>query len=114
MWSSLLSVAGLLIAGAILVVAWLRLRTSVRQNRELKALVDDAHGLGLRVVTDLVHSHSVRNEVEGLSRFDGTTYQYFHEGPRGEHSAWDSRCSVRNMGRIAPGRRTASRTATGS
>jgi 1,4-alpha-glucan branching enzyme len=40
---------------------------------------------------DLVHSHAVSNEVEGLSRFDGTPYQFFHEGPRGIHSAWDSR-----------------------
>ena len=59
---------------------------------ELKALVDDAHAAGLYVIMDLVHSHSVRNEVEGLSRFDGTPYQYFHDGPRGDHLAWDSRC----------------------
>ncbi|MEI6514373.1 MAG: alpha amylase C-terminal domain-containing protein [bacterium] len=59
---------------------------------ELKSLVDAAHGAGLAVIMDLVHSHSVRNEVEGLSRFDGTPYQYFHEGPRGNHVAWDSRC----------------------
>jgi 1,4-alpha-glucan branching enzyme len=59
---------------------------------ELKALVDAAHGAGLAVIIDLVHSHAVRNEVEGLSRFDGTLYQYFHGGPRGDHVAWDSRC----------------------
>jgi len=59
---------------------------------ELKELVDTAHGAGLAVVMDIVHSHSVRNETEGLSRFDGTLWQYFHDGPRGEHSAWDSRC----------------------
>jgi len=59
---------------------------------ELKYLVDTAHGAGLRVVMDLVHSHGVSNEVEGLSRFDGTLYQYFHDGPRGTHPAWDSRC----------------------
>ena len=41
---------------------------------------------------DLVHSHAVSNEVEGLSRFDGTLHQYFHGGPRGMHRAWDSRC----------------------
>ncbi len=59
---------------------------------DLKALIDTAHGAGLAVVMDLVHSHAVRNEVEGLSHFDGTPYQFFHDGPRGEHEAWDSRC----------------------
>jgi len=59
---------------------------------ELKALVDEAHGAGLSVIIDLVHSHSVMNEVEGLSRFDGTEYQYFHAGDRGRHWLWDSRC----------------------
>ncbi len=59
---------------------------------ELKELIDTAHASGLRVIMDLVHSHGVSNEVEGLSRFDGTQYQYFHEGPRGIHEAWDSRC----------------------
>ncbi|MBW1697278.1 MAG: alpha amylase C-terminal domain-containing protein [Deltaproteobacteria bacterium] len=58
----------------------------------LKRLIDTAHGYGLRVIMDIVHSHAVSNEVEGLSRFDGTPYQYFHDGPRGRHDAWDSRC----------------------
>ncbi|MBE6380430.1 MAG: 1,4-alpha-glucan-branching enzyme [Lentisphaerae bacterium] len=59
---------------------------------DFKRLVDTAHGLGLRVIMDVVHSHAVRNEVEGLARFDGTREQYFHAGSRGEHSAWDSLC----------------------
>ncbi|MBU4419926.1 MAG: 1,4-alpha-glucan-branching enzyme, partial [Proteobacteria bacterium] len=59
---------------------------------ELKELVDTAHASGMTVIIDLIHSHSVLNEVEGLSRFDGTLYQYFHKGPRGHHYAWDSRC----------------------
>lgn len=59
---------------------------------ELKALVDGAHGMGLRVIMDLVHSHAAANEVEGLSRFDGTLHQYFHAGGRGMHPAWGSRC----------------------
>ena len=59
---------------------------------DLKSLIDTAHGMGLRVIMDLVHSHSVRNERDGLSRFDGTEYQYFHSGERGEHPAWGSRC----------------------
>jgi len=41
---------------------------------------------------DLVHSHAVKNEVEGLARFDGTPYQYFYDGSRREHIAWDSLC----------------------
>lgn len=59
---------------------------------ELKELVDTAHGAGLRIVMDIIHSHAASNEVEGLSRFDGTLYQYFHDLPRGRHVAWDSRC----------------------
>ncbi len=59
---------------------------------DLKSLIDTAHGMGLRVIMDLVHSHAVKNERDGLSRFDGTDYQYFHSGPKGWHAAWDSRC----------------------
>ena len=59
---------------------------------DLKSLVDAAHGMGLRVIMDLVHSHAVANERDGLSLFDGTDYQYFHSGPKGWHSAWGSRC----------------------
>ena len=59
---------------------------------DLKSLIDTAHGMGLRVIMDLVHSHAVKNERDGLSRFDGTDYQFFHSGPKGWHAAWDSRC----------------------
>ncbi|MDD5482854.1 MAG: alpha amylase C-terminal domain-containing protein [Kiritimatiellae bacterium] len=59
---------------------------------ELKELVDACHGAGIAVIMDLIHSHAARNEVEGLGRFDGTLYQYFHDGPRGVHELWDSRC----------------------
>ena len=59
---------------------------------DLKSLVDTAHAYGLTVTMDIIHSHAVSNEVEGLSRFDGTLYQYFHKGGRGKHPAWDSRC----------------------
>jgi len=59
---------------------------------DLKALIDAAHDAGLCVIMDLIHSHGVSNETEGLSRFDGSLYQYFHEGSRGIHPAWDSRC----------------------
>lgn len=59
---------------------------------EFKRLVDEAHEMGMAVIMDLVHSHSVKNENEGISKLDGTTYQYFHDGDRGEHKAWDSKC----------------------
>ena len=59
---------------------------------EFKELIDTAHGMGLKVIMDLIHSHAVMNEVEGLSRFDGSLYQYFHDGPKGFHPAWNSRC----------------------
>ncbi len=59
---------------------------------ELKALVDEAHAIGIKVIMDIVHSHSVKNEIEGLSRYDGTYYQFFHEGHKGDHIYWDSRC----------------------
>jgi 1,4-alpha-glucan branching enzyme len=59
---------------------------------ELKELIDTAHAAGLRVIMDLVHSHSVRNVNEGLGLFDGSPDQYFHSGDRRFHRAWDSLC----------------------
>lgn len=59
---------------------------------DLKQLIDEAHGYGIGVIMDLVHSHAVRNEAEGLSRFAGDYDQYFYSGERGEHSLWNSRC----------------------
>jgi len=59
---------------------------------ELKALIDEAHGYGLAVIMDLVHSHAVKNELEGLGNFAGDPGQYFHTGARREHVAWDSLC----------------------
>ncbi len=59
---------------------------------ELKELIDTAHSMGIAVIMDIVHSHAVKNEVEGLGRFDGTPYQFFHDGGRREHPAWDSLC----------------------
>jgi 1,4-alpha-glucan branching enzyme len=58
---------------------------------DLKFLVDTAHLAGLRVIMDIVQSHAVKNENEGLSRYDGTLTQYFHAGDRGNHRQWDSR-----------------------
>lgn len=59
---------------------------------EFKALVDAAHGLGISVIMDIVHSHSVDNEAEGLGFFDGREDLYFYSGPQGRHPAWGSRC----------------------
>jgi 1,4-alpha-glucan branching enzyme len=59
---------------------------------DLKDLIDSAHGYGLTVIMDLVHSHSVKNINEGLALFDGSLDQYFHSGDRRNHIAWDSLC----------------------
>jgi 1,4-alpha-glucan branching enzyme len=59
---------------------------------DLKELVDKAHVAGIRVIMDLVHSHSVKNVNEGLGLFDGSMGQYFHSNERRNHIAWDSLC----------------------
>ncbi|MBR1632855.1 MAG: alpha amylase C-terminal domain-containing protein [Bacteroidales bacterium] len=59
---------------------------------EFKALVDEAHGMGIAVIMDIVHSHSVANEAEGLGRLDGRDDLYFYKGQAGWHPAWGSRC----------------------
>ena len=59
--------------------------------RELKELINTAHKMGITVLLDVVHSHAVKNTNEGLNCFDGTEYQFFHEGGKGEHSAWGTK-----------------------
>lgn len=59
---------------------------------ELKALIDAAHQMGISVVMDIVHSHAVKNEVEGLGNLAGDPNQYFYPGDRHEHPVWDSLC----------------------
>ncbi len=59
---------------------------------DLKRLIDDAHKRGIAVIMDIVHSHAVKNEVEGLGRFDGSYDLYFYGDHRREHPAWDSLC----------------------
>jgi 1,4-alpha-glucan branching enzyme len=57
---------------------------------DLKYLVNKAHGMGMAIVMDIVHSHAVKNFAEGLNEFDGTDHQYFHGGGKGYHELWDS------------------------
>ncbi|SDP68632.1 alpha amylase C-terminal domain-containing protein [Selenomonas ruminantium] len=59
---------------------------------ELKDLIDTAHKMGLAVIMDIVHSHAVKNEVEGLGNLCGDPNQFFYPGDRHEHPAWDSLC----------------------
>ena len=58
---------------------------------DLKHLIDTAHGLGIAVLLDVVHSHAVKNVAEGLNNFDGSGGQYFNAGERdSRHPDWDS------------------------
>ncbi len=59
---------------------------------ELKYLVNKAHSMGIRVLLDVVHSHAVGNTLEGINMFDGTDYQFFHSGGKGDHPAWGTKC----------------------
>ncbi len=57
----------------------------------LKRLINAAHEMGITVLLDVVHSHAVKNTNEGLNEFDGTDYQFFHVGEKGNHSAWGTK-----------------------
>ena len=59
---------------------------------QLRALIDAAHAAGIAVIMDIVHSHAVKNENEGLGRLDGSYDLYFYGDHRREHPAWDSLC----------------------
>ncbi len=59
---------------------------------DLKELVNTAHEMGIAVLLDVVHSHASKNTREGINEFDGTDYQFFHGGAKGNHSAWDTKC----------------------
>lgn len=58
---------------------------------DLKELIDTAHGMGITVLLDIVHSHACKNVLDGINQFDGTDHLYFHEGGKGRHDLWDSR-----------------------
>ncbi len=59
---------------------------------DLKYLINTAHAMGIRVLLDVVHSHAVKNTAEGINMFDGTTWQFFHDGSKGDHPAWGTKC----------------------
>jgi len=59
---------------------------------DLKYLVNTAHNMGIRVLLDVVHSHAVKNTAEGINMFDGTEWQFFHSGAKGDHPAWGTKC----------------------
>ena len=61
------------------------------KSEDLKKLIDTAHQMGIAVLLDVVHSHAVKNTNEGLNCFDGTEYQFFHKGGKGDHSAWGTK-----------------------
>jgi 1,4-alpha-glucan branching enzyme len=58
---------------------------------DLKYMIRKAHEMGIGVIMDVVHSHTVKNYNEGLNDFDGEDGLYTHPGARGHHPAWDSR-----------------------
>ena len=59
---------------------------------DLKRLINTAHEMGIAVLLDVVHSHACINTREGINEFDGTSYQFFHDGGKGNHSAWGTKC----------------------
>ncbi len=59
---------------------------------DLKMLINTAHEMGIAVLLDVVHSHAAKNTREGINEFDGTAYQFFHDGAKGNHAAWDTKC----------------------
>ncbi|EGR30526.1 hypothetical protein IMG5_129790 [Ichthyophthirius multifiliis] len=58
---------------------------------DFKQLIDEAHGMGIHILIDIVHSHASKNVNDGFNQWDGTDYLYFHEGAKGNHNQWDSK-----------------------
>ena len=57
---------------------------------DLRELIDVAHGMGMIVLMDIVHSHMSDNHLDGISCMDGTDHCYTHAGSLGKHELWDS------------------------
>ena len=57
---------------------------------ELKRLIDEAHGMGIAVIMDLVHAHYVKNMHEGILNLDGSDHHYSKPGEAGYQPYWDS------------------------
>ncbi len=70
------------------------------KSEDLKELINTAHSMGITVLLDVVHSHAVKNTAEGINEFDGTTYQFFHDGPKGDHSAWGTKLFNYGKGQV--------------
>ncbi|KAG4920812.1 hypothetical protein JHK82_049752 [Glycine max] len=58
---------------------------------DFKRLVDEAHGLGLLIILEIVHSYAAADEMVGLSMFDGSNDCFFRSGKRGQHKFWGTR-----------------------
>ncbi len=67
---------------------------------DLKRLINTAHEMGITVLLDVVHSHACINTREGINEFDGTSYQFFHDGGKGDHSAWGTKCFNYNKNEV--------------
>jgi len=47
------------------------------EPEDLMELIDTAHGMGIYVLLDVVHSHACSNVLDGLNEFDGTGIYLF-------------------------------------
>ena len=60
---------------------------------DLKEMIDTAHKLGIAVIMDIVHSHAVKNEVEGLGNLAGDPNQFFYPGATATSIPLGTRCA---------------------
>ena len=79
---------------------------------ELKRLIDEAHQKGIAVIMDIVHSHAVKNEVEGLGRFDGSYNASTRHGTRYASTTARTKCCTSCCRTANTGLRNSSSTAS--